>query len=442
MKLTAFSSLKFMIKINFYDRGRNLIWAIVVLAVIGLITGGLYYFSKQIPEKADKCLRIFGSGDPSKTLKIFVVPINYPSDKLRYDKPYNLDDFSLNFENDAYRFLFSNSEELGYGLLTVEPFSSHLDKISVFILPEECQFQCINDATPDYPSFFNEKLKECKYFEKDYLTNPKSYVVAITGEKETPENLCLECGGGPLVACANREFFIGYEETVTTFRHELGHQFGLGDIYGPAHYNGHIVQYFYSHGGYDDFWKFYKDIRIEGIEVPNCDFEAGCPKWCSGKPVEKPITPCSQYKSERECNAHWEGKDCFWAPTPHPYFKEQCIRATSFPINWQEFNSGTSCIEGAGCYYGCLGYGEQGHGWRSHFTGDLAAQWIDSRGRKHGFDPVSGRFLREILECCFPKDCGNYNYQKCSDFVKKYSASHPHKYLFPFRHSSCNICLE
>ena len=409
----------------------------------------------DVPNETKTCKKVFGSSDPSKTMNLFIVPINYPSDKLYYNGTYNLKDFSINFENDVYRMLFGESENLGYGLLNVEPFYSNLDKITVFILPQEFYFGCIDGSHQNYISFFTDKLKECEHFDD------KDYIFALIGEKQSVDNQCLECGGGPGISCAGREFIIGYENTITTFRHELGHQYGLRDLYGPPFYESSIQDFLihnewalkwgYNDQIYGDFWTYYYDwvigdynggrenpdepgVIMKSNEQPNCDYNAGCPKWCNGYPLEKFIdsNPCQNYSTEEECVNHGPGivggQDCLWFPNEHPYFGVNCISLSG----GNQVDIGVDCINGAGCYFGC-----QGHGFRAHPYGDLAAQRVDENGIKHGYDAASELFLSEVFNCCFPQDCDSFNYELCNNFVNNYKFK---TLNYKDRFSDCNVC--
>jgi len=403
-----------------------------------------------------KCSKIFGDSDPSKTMNLFIVPVNYPADKLLYGKPYNLDDFSINFENDVYRLLFSKSEELGYGLLTIEPFISNLDSVNIFILPEEYYFECVSGETPNYATFFPNELKECEYYDD------KDYVHVLIGEKQSVNNGCLGyLSGNPCVSITGREHFNGYGDLILRFLHELGHQFGLRDIYGPPYYEDSIRE-FYIHNEwaeswdieqiYNNFWDYYEDRVIgkyyegrehedepgqimKSNEQPNCDFHAGCPKWCRGDPLIKleEINPCQNYGAKEECELHGPGiiggSGCVWFPNEHPYFKTNCLTIEGGLV---VENIGQDCIEGAGCYLGC-----QGQGFRSHLHGDLAVQWVDKEGNKHGYDAPGDRFLEQMLECCHTQNCNDYDFEICNEFVDTYkfkSLNYNDRYTF------CNIC--
>ncbi len=392
-------------------------------------------------ESEDKCIKIFGEGNPEETLNIFILPVNYPSDELVYEKPYDLDDFTVNFENDVNRLLFSANSTNGYGLLMVEPFTSNLDKISVFIYPIYNYFEPTPGGHFEVARYFREKLsQECIYYEE------KSFIHLLIGEKQEEKHSgWIGAKGSALFSGSFREKRSGYGYTLTTFRHELGHQFGAGDTYESGYKKDLIETYnnYYS-ADYDDFWVFYDDW-ILGKELnnsndgerpsslpPNCALDPGCSAWCEGEvlPIGD-LNPCAQYDEETTCNDRSDGRPwCTWYPSVHPYFESQCVPDTIGLID-----IGTNCKEGTGCYYGCMG-----RGFRSHTEENLAAQWIDNAGRLQGYDVPTRDFINDVLHCCHPSTCDEdaYDYSNCEAFRETYENHRINNYD---RYTGCFGCV-
>ncbi|MBU2634036.1 MAG: hypothetical protein KJ674_02215 [Nanoarchaeota archaeon] len=372
------------------------------------------------------CKILVEATDSIKPMNFIFVPINYQQNQIFYNNPYNLLDYSVNFENDIYRFLYSNNEIEGYGLLNVEPFVSRLDRINIYMYAVANQFEEQN-----YVVYYSNALSENCGFD---ATN--SFAYGIIGEHQSIHPIW---GGGLwYFSSSHRELFNGYMGVVTTFRHELGHEIASRDIYGPSYYyDEYIMNLWEDHqNNYEDFWDFYDNFYIVNYEQPNCDFTAGCPKWCSGDPLTnniEEINPCQNYNTESECNAHGPGiiggQDCIWFPSEHPYFETRCVRIDGGNTE----NIGTNCLEGAGCYFGC-----QGHGWRSHPAGNLAAQWIDNNNKIHGYDIPSENFIKNLFDCCHPENCVNYNHNECNEFFDKWEDKDLN---YMDRYSCSGVCL-
>lgn len=410
---------------NFYNHGQNLIAIIIVLVGVGLITGGLYYyFSKQIPEVPkitekevlparlkstiqkinEHCLRIVGSGE--KGVDIFIVGSNYPSNSILWNSDYyNLADFEINLENDVIRLLYSADYGFGYGILTIEPFTSNLDRTNVYLITESFQGDW---SQVDYFGVGKELVeKHCN------VVYDREDVIGIINADENPSAYGMGGGNFYISGAFHRAGQHNFEDVGSTFVHELGHAFGLFDVYG----SGYLPE---------------SKTMIDSTSWPNCDNTAGCPKWCSGPPRLPYKTICDNY-NEQECEQHYDDQACVWLPEKDPYFKRQCIQNYGFGYyeagDVGEQNVGTDCLAGTGCYFGC-----SSAGWRPTKQNNFAnifSQRIDLRGKKHTLEPVSERFLGEIFECCYPRDCEKYNYSKCSDFAERYP-----------KYSSCNICSQ
>jgi len=354
------------------------------------------------------CKMLVEATNSIRPMNLIFVPVNYQQNQIFYNNPYNLLDYSVNFENDIYRFLYSNNETDGYGLLNVEPFVSNLNRMNIYMYSIANQFEEQN-----YVGYYTNVLNENCGFN---MTN--SFVYGIIGEHQSVHS---NWGGGSFWFSSSHriQFFNGYMGIVTTFRHELGHEIGFHDIYGPAYYSYQDIfdMWEESQNNYEDFWDFYEDFIIGFFERPNCDFTSGCPKWCIGGPLTNNIegvNPCQNYTIELECDDHGPGiiggSDCIWFPSEHPYFETRCIS-----IGGNTENIGTNCLEGAGCYFGC-----QGHGWRSYPYGDLAAQWIDTNNLMHGYDVPSENFIKNLFNCCHPENCVNYDREECNEFFDKW----------------------
>jgi hypothetical protein len=171
------------------------------------------------------------------------------------------------------------------------------------------------------------------------------------------------------------------------------------------------------------YYPYNPPIMIDSYYIPNCDNNAGCPKWCNGNPTPPFEMDCANYSNEEECNEHSQTQDCLWLDHEDPYFQVRCIKNT----DPQNHNIGTDCMEDTGCYWGCSGAGYrpgEDNNFANRFT-----QRIDILSRKHTYDPVSERFVQDIFDCCYPGNCSNYNYTYCSDFSERY-----------WEYGMCNTC--
>ena len=91
-------------------------------------------------------------------------------------------------------------------------------------------------------------------------------------------------------------------------------------------------------------------------------------------------------------------------------------------------NIGTDCLDGAGCYFGC-----SGRGYRGVRENDFAnSQRIDNEVKKHVYEPVSERFIKDIFDCCYPDSCEDYDSEHCNDFFDRYD--------WRYNRSLCNTC--
>ncbi|MDO8517573.1 MAG: DUF4215 domain-containing protein [Nanoarchaeota archaeon] len=331
------------------------------------------------------CARVFGDGDEN-AMNIFIIGAGYNENEIYCN--YRCDDSNdyKNLQNDINRMLFSRSKTLGYGLLTVEPFASNLDKINVFMITKPYNF---HDQSKLF-SFFKDNCGISMVQER----SKNNFIVVINGY-----------GEGEMIVQAQ-----AYRSDFYIFLHEFGHLLGLRDEYATPYNPSGIMG----------------DSSLDvSYSIPNCDTTPGCPKWCNGKsvPSSEIVSQfvekynnylCTNYLTQNECNAH-KNEDCLWLKQKDPYFNSQCIKNSFIP---DDLNLGTDCLEGTGCYWGCTGYG-----YRPTKGGNFATietQRIDKLGKRHTYDPVSERYLSDLFECSFPTSCENYDYKKCSDFFSRY----------------------
>lgn len=365
---------------------------------------GLPYDRNNIVDKT-YCHKIFGKAKPADAMNIVFVGSGYNQNEIFLGSRRIFDPNSKvkNLENDVDRLLYSTSTIEGYGLLTIEPFKSNLDKVNVYMLSTPYNFDYSNGREGWF--FQTRPIIEAKcpqLIANDIL----SHIHTIVGYDDP---FLFGFGGGGLHgSVTHRQGQHNFAYMVINFVHELGHGFGLNDQYSAAYQT----------------WE--PHVMMDSYNIPNCDNSPGCSKWCSGETLSAPTSTCTNFLNETECNAHSFSNNCLWLETVDQYLGGQCIRNFDF-----DHNIGTGCIAGTGCYLGC-----SWAGYRPtpdfNFT-DQANQRIDQKGRKHVYEPVSERFVEDIFNCCYPSSCDNYDQNYCLDFSQRYST------LMQV-YANCNTC--
>jgi len=123
---------------------------------------------------SDKCVKIFGDSQSSKSMNIFFVGVGYNQGQISCETECNLNSFDKILENDITHFLFNEDQREGFGILSVEPFASNLDKVNVFMLSEsmDCDYQnepyCYFD-----PNIESLVIESCQ----DYVKNNPIHVI-------------------------------------------------------------------------------------------------------------------------------------------------------------------------------------------------------------------------------------------------------------------------
>lgn len=177
--------------------------------------------------------------------------------------------------------------------------------------------------------------------------------------------------------------------------HEIGHNFGLADLYfGAIHPDGSPTRYWST-----DFTRAF--YNVDG---------PGCSKWCdSYKPVseytDSITSECLNFTEKGDCvtfNRDEIGKCfeddgydpvcCVWSEDKFEYFDTNCVPAIG------NENIGIDCLEGSGCYYGAS-YGN--YAWRPVEDEDESIMYSLDAER---FDPVSERHIENVLKCCYAND--------------------------------------
>jgi hypothetical protein len=166
-----------------------------------------------------------------------------------------------------------------------------------------------------------------------------------------------------------------------------------------------------------DEYSFPIHPRIEGesesiiYEYPNIDI-AGCPKWCDGDyafDLSSYSNLCIEQITQEDCeNVNLNGPDCVWVGDEgisYDYFKE-----TSCLPQHDTINIGKNCIGNSGCYFGSNGYINI---WRSSPENNQ----IMGAGSEY-FSDANKEHLKNLIDCCHPSSCEDFDTQKCEQFSK------------------------
>lgn len=192
--------------------------------------------------------------------------------------------------------------------------------------------------------------------------------------------------------------------------HEVGHNFGLADLYFGV---------FYFDGSPSKFWDVNYSRSFLNVDGP------GCSKWCNSyKPVseytESLTSKCLTFTEKQDCvsygrdsdrSCNYDGADaecCVWSEDKFEYFNTNCVPAIG------NENIGIDCIEGSGCYFGAV-YGN--YAWRPVNSQGFSESIMYGLNTDN-FDSVSERELSKIFKCCLSEES---NTSECVDFRKTYS---------------------
>jgi hypothetical protein len=208
-------------------------------------------------------------------------------------------------------------------------------------------------------------------------------------------------------SCGIHESYDTIEKKNSICVHEaLGH--GLGYLFDEYHYPIHPRN--------EEEQKSIID------EYPNIAV-AGCPKWCDGDytvDLTSYSNLCIQQTSKEDCeNVNLNGPDCVWVGNDgisYDYFGNlPCLP------EYDTINIGKNCIGNSGCYFGSNGYINV---WRtSNDYTDVMLSGYDE------FSDANKEHLKNLIDCCYPSNCNNYNVQKCTQFSETSK-----------KFESCNIC--
>ena len=305
-------------------------------------------------------------GDPSAPLKVFFISI------------------------DSVRFFQELRDDGVEQFRTIEPFSQYFDQTAFYSidiqLPEDkkctdesgfgCDDSAINEAL----------LSQCTIDDHQGVIKIailESFYGGTGGE-------IIYMGSPP-----GGDLQLVLDLNKRTVIHEVGHNFGLADLYSGGHrYDG----------GQYEIWP--KEISRKFLNVDG----PGCAKWCNSyKPASEytgsPAAQCPTFQTKEECLAYNRDETgyctptagtvggnigcCSWLDEPAEYFETQCVPI----LDWVDI--GLDCYEDSGCY---LGAAYANHTWRP------ARTWEDSimygPSDSDHFDAVSLRELNEAFRCC------------------------------------------
>lgn len=213
-----------------------------------------------------------------------------------------------------------------------------------------------------------------------------------------------------------------------TIVHEVGHNFGLADLYGGA---------FNSEGNPEAGWPADIARNWRNLDAP------GCSKWCNDyKPAseytQSASASCPGLGSQSSClefnrdaDGNCEDSDgdghpdcCSWeSDNSDDYFTASCK-----PV-WGSEDIGLNCRAGSGCFYGGA-YGTSS--WRP--VRDPQDSIMYAPTKSETFDTVSEDELREALRCCASSDDSTGS---CSAFRSEFAYFLQDHQLFKERIGSC-----
>ena len=313
--------------------------------------------------------------------------------------------------NDAYQFTEIRSDIIDNQFKKISPFKENLNKTAFYSINIENADE--NSICSNYDIGFNggvvcdnSKIYEeiNKFCEIDDVRGLITIVILNSNRGGS---------GGDIIYIGTdkeREPEVNFALKKNVAIHEVGHNFGLADLYFGA---------LYFDGRPSKFWDVNYSRAFLNVDGP------GCAKWCNSyKPVseytESLTSKCLTFTEKQDCVSfnrylegfcNYEGTDaacCVWSDEKFEYFNTNCV-----PVIGTE-NIGIDCLEGSGCYFGAV-YGN--YAWRP----------VNSRGFSESimyglstdsFDSVSERELSKVFKCCLSEESSGLD---CVDFRKTYS---------------------
>ncbi len=266
-------------------------------------------------------------------------------------------------------------------LMTISPFKENFNLMGFHFLnlsgidstgpPLNCLFSLDNPHCNN-TEIYNQIEKKCQ------IDNPLRQITILLGRTNLPG-----AEGGDIIAISTYSFLSN------TSIHEIGHKFGLGDLY--------------------PFWPRNESFGSPyGAEIESNLDIAGCPKWCqSYKPISQyPTTSlssqCLKFTNKNDCASYGRAPSgdcrtdseshlqcCVWSDQKFYYFNTNCVPSQGTD------NIGINCLENSGCYFG----GHSSYSWQPIINYSESIMY-DPNAEK--FDAVSERAIDNVFECCFP----------------------------------------
>lgn len=297
-------------------------------------------------------------------------------------------------------------------LEAISPFKEEFDSMSFYSVDVDgSELNCSefsNELTGsgllcDITQLYKEIAKKCYFIDKRGII-----IIAFA------ESLSGGSGGEVIFlgSSSSRSLDDQLVLSKNTAIHEIGHNFGLGDLYyGSFYFDG-------SPSSSSTDGNFFRNfLNVDG---------PGCKKWCeSYSPVseyaESVNAQCLKFSEKEDCVSFGRESDrsckqpdcCVWSDEKFEYFETNCVPA------WGVEDTGINCIEDTGCYFGAS-YGN--YAWRpvlkldQSIMGSLAAT---------EFDAVSEREINKAFECClsaesFSDECKEVR-EDYADFLENYN---------------------
>lgn len=189
--------------------------------------------------------------------------------------------------------------------------------------------------------------------------------------------------------------------------HEIGHNFGLADLYYGT---------YYSDGRPSQFWDTPLSRSFYNVDGP------GCKKWCGArKDVSEYSSACLDFTDKDQCisyarepletggtGGYCSGDCCVWSDQKFEYFNTNCVPT------WGTEDIGLRCLRNSGCYFGAV-YGN--YAWRPVLNNN---QSIMFRTPSNKFNTVEERHISNVFKCCYPSISGNNLDVSCMKFRRDF----------------------
>ena len=274
---------------------------------------------------------------------------------------------------------------------TIPPFKKNFDKMSFYSIEIDFSedFNCEGSGGSLSGSGFfcdNEKIYQ-EINQQCTIDDTRGIVTIVIGESEFGGT------GGDIIylgATAERELQIQLGISRNVVVHEVGHNFGLADLYYGT---------FYFDGSPSQFWPTDFSRAFLNVDGP------GCSKWCeSYKPLfeytQSISSQCIQFNdrescvsfgrdSEKFCTYTGDHPDCcVWSEESFEYFETNCVPA------FGSEDIGIDCYVGSGCYYGAV-YGN--YAWRPVLNQRDSIMFSLTA---ENFSTIEENILNKIFDCC------------------------------------------